>query len=540
MKLSGLIFCGAIVCATICCAQENKQKSAEKILAFVPENVEQLAVYRPGQILNSPDMAKLKRAAGNRLDRYFNRLVNQYLKFGLAELKEIDALVNASWMERKDREGSQYWTAHSVLLLRTLEENSERFDLATHAVKSETEFKDKTIFEMKKPLEGRYHFSCILNEKTIAWSSRKESIEKVIESGSTGPRKADFYKAWTNFADSDISFLLKVNEEDLRYTPEPMKALKDVEFVVGGAELGEETAIEAIAFCRGEDEAKSIVELTETQLKVAALALDSQLKNDPNQEVTITMAKDLLKSFKIKHRRNQVSASAKLAVKFDEIAEPLNDMYAAQKKTEAMNNVRQQALAMLNFESAFGEFPKSVMVHPETGKEYSWRIAVLPYVERSDIYERYDFSQDWDSPHNLEVTAEMPDFFRSDMDDSETTNTSFFLLTGPGGAFGGEDPVKLMSFADGASNTIMAIEAKRDVHWSKPEDIEIDPNGELPDFGGFHEGGFNAVRVDGSVQFYPENVADDYLRLLFSPADGQIMPNTIPLKDGDKSEQQEK
>ena len=76
---------------------------------------------------------------------------------------------------------------------------------------------------------------------------------------------------------------------------------------------------------------------------------------------------------------------------------------------------------------------------------------------------------------------------------------------------------------DGTSNTVWAIEAKRDVHWAKPEDILIDPNLPLPEFGGFHEGGFNIARVDGSVEFLPENVSHDYLRKLFSPNDGLVV-----------------
>ncbi len=168
-----------------------------------------------------------------------------------------------------------------------------------------------------------------------------------------------------------------------------------------------------------------------------------------------------------------------------------------------------------------GKFPSPVMVH-ESGKKYSWRIAILPYIERQDIYDRYDFTQDWDSPHNLEVTSEMPDVFRSDTDDESSTHTSFFMLTGPGGLFDGETALDFPQITDGSSNTIMAIEARRDVHWAKPEDIVIQPGEPLPPFGGFHEGGFNVAMADGSVRFISEDVAEEVLRKLFTAQGGEI------------------
>ena len=531
----GLMLCLAVSTAATSIAQDAKQAEDEKILAYVPKNVRRFTVFRPAQIFNSPDMAKFKKAAGNKFDRYFDRILNRFLKFGLADLEEIDALVNADWIIRKEKDGHQYSMGHSVLILRTVEANLDRFDLATHAVKAETEFKDKTIFTMKKPLDGMYQFSCILDDKTIVWSSSKESVQHVIESGKTGPAKSDFYTPWRRFAEHDISFLLSADEQELEYSPEPIKALKDVKFLVGGAELGEESKVDAVAHCQSQSKAEAILALAKSQMKIAETILAQQVKTNPAQKEGFDILKKLIQSAKIQRQRNKVKATATLKLDFDELTEPLGNIYAAQKRTEAANNARQQALAMLNFESAYGKFPSSTMVH-KSGKKYSWRIAILPFIERMDIYEKYDFTQDWNSPHNLEVTSEMPDFFRSDMDDRETTNTSFFLLTGPGGAFGGEDPITISSFADGTSNTVMAIEAKRDVHWAKPEDIEIGPDGELPAFGGYHEGGFNMVRVDGSVQFLPENVAEDYLRQLFTPAGGEIPSSTIPLKDDEQSE----
>ncbi len=528
-KLSVLMICWAACVAQNLNAQDKKND--DDLLAYVPALAQKFSIFRPAKILDRPVIADFKRSLGPLFDKMFDRTLNRYLKFSLADPTELDAIVHAQWGEKSEQQGAEYSQSYSLMLMRTTEPNSERFDMATHAVKSETEFDGKTIFEMKTPLDGIYRFACILDDQTIAWSYHDLAIRKAIEAGKAGARKSEFYKKWREYADQDFSFLFSVTEDELQFAPEGIKALKNVKFAVGGGDLGKKSALKATAFCHDARQAEAIVGLAKKQIEEAVSELDNRMKSRPADLEMMKLGKQILNSIKIERRRNQVNVVGSLKLDFKAIAQPLQEVYTAQKRTEAANNLRQQCLGCLNFESAYGHLPKSVMIHEKTGKKYSWRIAILPFIERNDIYQKYDFSQEWDSPHNLEVTSEMPDFFRADSDDKETTNTSFFLLTGPGGAYGKEENLTLADFRDGTSNTIMAIEAQRDVHWAKPEDIEIHPDQPLPDFGGYHDGGFNVVRVDGSVAFIPENVAEEYLRQMFTPSGGEIPLRTIPLKD---------
>ena len=43
-----------------------------------------------------------------------------------------------------------------------------------------------------------------------------------------------------------------------------------------------------------------------------------------------------------------------------------------------------------------------------------------------------------------------------------------------------KNPLAIADFWDGISNTILAIEAKRDISWTKPEDTPSDPTSPLP------------------------------------------------------------
>ena len=506
---------------------QTSKKPPSDLLPFVPELAESVSQVRPSRIVGTADFAEFKAAAGPDADKTINRLTNQYFKFGLADFENLETIVYADWTHKSKNNAMRY---HSIMLLNTVDENSDQFDLATHAVKQEIEYKDKTILCLKKALD-RYKFACILDEKTIAWSRHMESIKTAIDSGTEGAADANWYSLWAPLAEKPFCVMMQLDEDSFKQTRiADLKELKGIQFVVAGIDVAKDAKLIGTVACESNQKANQLVDIAKQFVNKYESSLLSKIKLEPANAKGLTLVQNFLKSLKFKQTRNLTRVTGGTRLDFKALVEPMNQIYEAQGRAYSANNVRQNALAFHNFESAFGHFPQSVFVH-ESGKKYSWRIAILPFMGRSDIYDKYDFTQDWDSPHNLEVTSQMPDFFRSDMDDTDSTNTSFFLLSGPGGMFGSDEPFSFSQLTDGSSNTIMAIQAQRDVHWAKPEDIYIDPNQPLPDFGGYHKGGFNVAYADGSVHFLPEKVAEQYLRNLFSPNDGTVIPVEIPLDE---------
>ena len=71
----------------------------------------------------------------------------------------------------------------------------------------------------------------------------------------------------------------------------------------------------------------------------------------------------------------------------------------AARGVQCRNNLHQLCLAIHQYESLFGVFPPGMQVHPLRGstpnsKSIGWTIVSLAYLDRLDIYSRFDFNLD--------------------------------------------------------------------------------------------------------------------------------------------------
>ena len=79
----------------------------------------------------------------------------------------------------------------------------------------------------------------------------------------------------------------------------------------------------------------------------------------------------------------------------------VNSTRESARRTQCGSNLRQLAVAVLNFESAHGHLPPSATIHIEdTSAEAdgSWGVhgRILPYLEENDVYQRVDTNTAWD------------------------------------------------------------------------------------------------------------------------------------------------
>lgn len=81
----------------------------------------------------------------------------------------------------------------------------------------------------------------------------------------------------------------------------------------------------------------------------------------------------------------------------------------AARRTACSNNLKQLGLAILNYESANAKYPPGQKWTALPGKEnrgdYSWMSQILPYMEESAVYDRFNFKLPYHHPTNRLASA---------------------------------------------------------------------------------------------------------------------------------------
>lgn len=198
---------------------------------------------------------------------------------------------------------------------------------------------------------------------------------------------------------------------------------------------------------------------------------------------------------------------------------------AASRRTDSVNNLKQLMLAMHNYHDTFKRFPKAVTADKEGNPGLSWRVHLLPFLDQAPLYNQFKLDEPWDSEHNRKLIPLMPAVFRAPGSQADAGMTNYVGFRGEGTIFEeSEQGIRISQVYDGTSNTLSIVEADDEhaVIWSKPGDIEFDPNSPrkglnsptLPE-------GFLGALTDGSVRIIGPDTPDELIRRLVLRSDGQ-------------------
>lgn len=204
-------------------------------------------------------------------------------------------------------------------------------------------------------------------------------------------------------------------------------------------------------------------------------------------------------------------------------------------RLESQSNLKQIGLAMHNYASDFRRFPPASFVGrdftpAEKGKGLSWRVAILPYLEEQELFNQFHLDEPWDSEHNKSLLKYAPRTYRNPTDPEGTIETPYRVFVGNGALFDwGKPGPTFGQITDGISNTIMIVEATDTVPWTKPDELEFNPQGPLPPLGLKRGEGWlarepsvlEAGLADSSVRSLYKDMSSQRLRALITYAGGE-------------------
>jgi Protein of unknown function (DUF1559) len=321
---------------------------------------------------------------------------------------------------------------------------------------------------------------------------------------------------------------------------------QDSEYLVAGIILeGKQVHFRAVATCDSADLATEVADTTQAAVTLARNSLRSIRERESDApalaQLALQTAEGLLKTMKIERSDTLVIAQTSTTVpEVKKVAAgglvgAVSNVRLSAQRQVSMNNLKQIMLAMHNWADQHeGRFPPPV-IYGKDGKgkvPHSWRVELLPYLDQAALYEAYQFDESWDSEANKKVLAQIPPLFRHPVDDAKSTNAGYFVLVpeelqgavaerAVPTAFGKREGLKFAEILDGTSNTLAVVEAKRDIPWTRPDDIVFDPDKAPPMLGGFFKEGFNAGLCDGSVRFLDTKIEAAVLKALITPQGGE-------------------
>ena len=209
----------------------------------------------------------------------------------------------------------------------------------------------------------------------------------------------------------------------------------------------------------------------------------------------------------------------------------------ASSRTQCKNQLKQFGLALQNYHDTY-----SVLPAPTPGKPpVSWRVAILPYMDQSQLHATYNRHVAWDQIPNdaiarMEIGPYRCPSNELPQDAQGRWFTAYSMPTGPKTVGANPKGTAIRDIADGTSNTLLVVEAcGAQIVWTEPRDVDvsvqptgINLKGNAPGhsagwLSSYHAGGTQALLADGSVRFVSAKSDPAVLKKLATVDGGELV-----------------
>jgi hypothetical protein len=167
----------------------------------------------------------------------------------------------------------------------------------------------------------------------------------------------------------------------------------------------------------------------------------------------------------------------------------------AGRRLMCANNMKQLALGIHGYHDEYDALPPPAgailppvfdedVVATASG-DWSWRVRILPFIEKQELYDQFRFEEPWDSEHNLTVAETLPGGYHCSSDDYDFKDinghkiplTNYVMITGPDTVGPTDGTVRTFSdITDDKSQTLLLVEVWGESRpaWIEPVDITLE------------------------------------------------------------------
>ena len=398
--------------------------------SFVPASAVFVAAARPAAIFQRPELdalgAMLNDSPPLRLRGIKESEIAQ-TTFALLELPAVPETPRVPGQADKDP------IPEVLFITQMTRSHSVATFLHSFASPSSHEYRGKTYFcENEKFPPGTRTYCIGLNDRTVATGSTEKAIKQLIDgqvdvsSGLLGCPKfidADQWKAFQGdqavVAVSAKAFESFLKLQDwLSGRPQPFlmpfaPLWQQTTQGLAGVRLGNEMQIHAILIGQNGESAEKVEKTIEAARQLAIGAVQAfamqQAKMQPELKLVPEVLGSLLNALRTQREGTLVSLRGTVSMAIAaQVLPAISAASNAARLAQSMNNLKQLALAMLNYENANEHLPPAVLRKSKESPTYSWRVELLPYLEHKDLYDQYRFDEPWDGPNNRKLLEKMP------------------------------------------------------------------------------------------------------------------------------------
>ena len=198
----------------------------------------------------------------------------------------------------------------------------------------------------------------------------------------------------------------------------------------------------------------------------------------------------------------------------------------AARRSQSVNNLKQIGLAVHNYHEAGADLLPVPTFDREGRPLHGWMTKILPFNERTDLYNQINITLPWDDPRNAAPFRKVVNVYINPgirpMQEKDAAGYGPSHYAENARMVGVRT---LKDVKDGTSQTILAGEVAGGfrpwgdpVNWRDPaRGINRSPDG----FGGPYRGGASVAFADGSVRWVKDSIDPQVLKALGTPAGGE-------------------